>query len=330
MKKRTGIVLLVLLVAVLAGCSKEDQAAEEKAYPLEAVEFIAPAGPGGGYDLTIRAVAQCLQETGLTDVPLPVTNKPGGGGRVCLEYMHEKRGKDDMLVVYSPPLCLIHLNGSTELNYRDNTTPIAKLAVDYGCFAVRADSPYETLNQVMNQLKKDPRSVKIGGTSSEYSMDHVQFLKIARAAGVTDLQQIPYEGFENGGVMAQLMGERVDVMSAGISDILGLVDSGDIRVLAVTAPERLDGEVISKIPTCRELGINAEFSNWRGIFGPEEMPEYAVEYWETALRRMTETEPWQTACERYGWTPDFLDREDFRSFLDEVDGEYAVLMDEIR
>lgn len=62
-------------------------------------------GPGGGYDLTVRAMAQCLQETGLVSVPLPVTNKPGGGGRVCLEYMHEKRGSSDMLVVYSPPLC---------------------------------------------------------------------------------------------------------------------------------------------------------------------------------------------------------------------------------
>ena len=167
--------MLAVAAAVLAGCGAKEPAVQEKTYPKEAVELIAPAGPGGGYDLTIRALAQCLQETGLAEVPLPVTNKPGGGGRVCLEYMHERRGTDDMLVVYSPPLCLIHLNGSTELNYRDNTTPIAKLAVDYGCFAVKADSPYQTLNQVMEQLKRDPGSVKIGGTSSVYSMDHVQF-----------------------------------------------------------------------------------------------------------------------------------------------------------
>ena len=221
MKKRRILILTALLTTALAGCGRESPAGEEKTYPLEAVELIAPAGPGGGYDLTIRAVAQCLQEEGLVDVPLPVTNKPGGGGRLCLEYMHEKQGNDDMLVVYSPPLCLINLNGSTKLNYRDNTTPIAKLAVDYGCFAVKADSPYRTLNDVMSRLKEDPKAVKIGGTSSEYSMDHVQFLKIAHAAGVKDLQLIPYEGFENGGVMAQLMGERVDVMSAGISDVLG-------------------------------------------------------------------------------------------------------------
>lgn len=322
--------MLAVAAAVLAGCGAKEPAVQEKTYPKEAVELIAPAGPGGGYDLTIRALAQCLQETGLAEVPLPVTNKPGGGGRVCLEYMHERRGTDDMLVVYSPPLCLIHLNGSTELNYRDNTTPIAKLAVDYGCFAVKADSPYQTLNQVMEQLKRDPGSVKIGGTSSVYSMDHVQFLKIARAAGVTRLQEIPYEGFENGGVMAQLMGERVDVMSAGISDVLGLMDSGDVRVLAVTAPKRLEGEAVSQIPTCRELGIDADFSNWRGIFGPEDMPDYAVDYWEEILQKMAGTDQWKAVCDRYGWTVDFQNRDDFMKFLDEVSGEYEVLLREVR
>ncbi len=330
MRKRNRIAMLAVAAAVLAGCGAKEPAVQEKTYPKEAVELIAPAGPGGGYDLTIRALAQCLQETGLVDVPLPVTNKPGGGGRVCLEYMHERRGTDDMLVVYSPPLCLIHLNGSTELNYRDNTTPIAKLAVDYGCFAVKADSPYQTLNQVMEQLKRDPGSVKIGGTSSVYSMDHVQFLKIARAAGVTRLQEIPYEGFENGGVMAQLMGERVDVMSAGISDVLGLMDSGDVRVLAVTAPKRLEGEAVSQIPTCRELGIDADFSNWRGIFGPEDMPDYAVDYWEEILQKMAGTDQWKAVCDRYGWTVDFQNRDDFMKFLDEVSGEYEVLLREVR
>ena len=330
MRGRDRIAVLAVAVAVLAGCGAKEPAVQEKTYPKEAVELIAPAGPGGGYDLTIRALAQCLQETGLAEVPLPVTNKPGGGGRVCLEYMHERRGTDEMLVVYSPPLCLIHLNGSTELNYRENTTPIAKLAVDYGCFAVKADSPYQTLDQVMDQLKRDPRSVRIGGTSSVYSMDHVQFLKIARAAGVTGLQEIPYEGFENGGVMAQLRGERVDVMSAGLSDVLGLMDSGDIRVLAVTAPERLEGEAVSQIPTCRELGIDAEFSNWRGIFGPEDMPDYAVEYWGEILQKMAGTAEWKAACDRYGWTVDFQNRTDFMKFLDEVSGEYEVLLREIR
>lgn len=73
------------------------------------------------------------------------------------------------------------------------------------------------------------------------------------------------------------MGNRVDVLSTGISDVVGLVESGDIRVLAVTSGERLNGDVIAHMPTCREQGINAEFAIWRGLFGPGDMPDYAVE-----------------------------------------------------
>ncbi len=325
-----GIYGMFLLLAVgAAGGSDKKEPEESEAYPLESVELIAPAGPGSGYDLTIRSVSQCLQNAGLVRVPLPVTNKPGGGGRVSLEYLEENRGRDDILSIFSPPLCLIHLNGSTDLNYRDNTTPIAKLVVDYGCFAVRGDSPDGDLNQLMDQLKKDPYSVRIGGTSSYGSMDHIQFLKAARAAGVKNLHLVAYEGFENGGAMAQLMGNRVDVLSAGISDVVGLMESRDIRVLAVTSGERLDGEIVSQIPTCREQGIDAEFSTWRGVFGPKDMPEYAVSYWEEALKKMTETENWETVCKKYGWTMDYKGHVEFEKYLDEVNEEYRVLLEEI-
>lgn len=330
-KRKDWKMLLVLLSGLwgLCGCGQAEPAAGREAYPLEAVELIAPAGPGSGYDLTIRSMAQCLKSTGLAPVPLPVTNKPGGGGSVSLGYLDVNRGRDDVLSIFSPPVCLINLNGTTKLNYKDNTTPIAMLVVDYGCFAVRADSPYENLNQVMEQLKKEPRSLRIGGTSSEGSMDHIQFLKIAGAAGVGRLKEIPYEGFENGGAVAQLMGDRVDVLSAGVSDVVGLMESGDVRVLAVTSDERLEGDVISGIPTCREQGIDAGFSTWRGLFGPKDMPDYAVEYWENTLEEMVGTSQWSAICEKYGWTMEYEGHEEFGKFLDEVNQEYAVLLEEI-
>lgn len=311
-----------------SGCARP-QEEEPAAYPQEAVELIAPAGPGSGYDLTARSISRCLQSTGLIPVPLPVTNKPGGGGVLSLEYLDSHAGRDDIVSVFSPPLCLIHLNGSTDLNYKENTTPIGMLAVDYGCFAVRADSPYENLGQVMEALKEDPLSVRIGGTSAYGSMDHIQFLKIAMAAGVGRLQEVEYEGFENGGAAAQLMGNRVDVLSCGVSDIVGMMESGDIRVLAVTSEERLEGAVISKIPTCREQGIDAQFFNWRGLFGPRDMPEYAVEYWEDVLRRMTGTEEWKSTCKKYGWTVEYEGHEAFETYLEQANEEYRQLLEKI-
>lgn len=313
----------------LAGCSTTAERKETPQYPLEAVEMIAPAGRGSGYDLTVRSVSQCLLNTKLVPVPLPVTNKPGGGGEITLRYLEENRGKNDVISMFSPPVCLIHLNGDTGLNYVENTTPIAQLIVDYGCISVRSDSQYHTLGQIMDVLKNDPKALNVGGTSSVGSMDHIQFLKIARAAGVDNLKDIPYEGFENGGAVTQLMGKRVDVLSTGISDVVGLVESGDIRVLAVTSGERLDGDVISQMPTCREQGIDAEFVIWRGLFGPGDMPDYAVEYWENVLRKMAETKEWETVCKRYGWTMEYKNHEEFRSFLDTVNEEYRELLEEV-
>ncbi len=333
MKKRMpGMLVLLMILAAgarIAGCARQQVAETEAVYPREAVEMIAPAGPGSGYDLAARSISQCLLKTGLVTVPLPVTNKPGGGGVRSLEYLNENAGRDDIISVFSPPLCLINLNGSTGLNYKESTTPIGKLMVDYGCFAVRADSPYENLQQVMDDLKKDPHSVRIGGTSAYGSMDHIQFLKIAMAAGVGQLRDVEYEGFENGGAAAQLMGNRVDLLSSGISDVVGLMESGDIRVLAVTSEERLEGPVISQIPTCREQGIDACFSNWRGLFGPKDMPDYAVEYWENVLYKMSGTEAWETLCRRYGWSMAYEGREEFEAYLDEVNAEYQELLEEI-
>lgn len=317
------------LVSGLVGCGTVKEEGNTPRYPLEAVELIAPAGRGSGYDLTVRSVSQCLLNTGIVPVPLPVTNKPGGGGEITLKYLEEKRGCDDVISIFSPPLCLINLNGSTEFNYVENTTPIAQLIVDYGCISVRADSPYQTLGQLMDQLKADPKSVRVGGTSSIGSMDHLQFLKIARAAGVGNLKDISYEGFENGGSVTQLMGDRVDVLSTGISDVVGLVESGDIRVLAVTSGKRLDGDVISHMPTCREQGIDAEFAIWRGLFGPGDMPDDAVEYWENVLCEMAESEEWKLVCERYGWTMEYRDHEEFNAFLETKNEEYRDLLEEV-
>ena len=322
--------MLIGIVVLLNGCVKPQAEPEsEEVYPKEAVELIAPAGMGSGYDLTLRSVARCLQDTELVKVPLPVTNKPGGGGSASLSYLTDNKGRDGVLAVFSPPLLLINLNGSTEMNYRENTTPIARLAVDYGCFAVSNSSPYNTIGDVMDALKQDPNSIRIGGTSSEGSMDHIQFLKIAKAAGVEHLNEIKYEGFENGGVAVQLMGNRIDVLSAGISDVVGFLESGDLRVLAITADERIGSGLISEIPTCREMGIDAGFSTWRGIFGPSDMPDYAVDFWEDVLAKMAETKDWQEVCERYGWTMDYAGREEFTDFLGVVSGEYSELLKEI-
>ncbi len=314
--------------AAPAGSSAASSAAAPK-YPTKPMEFIAPAGAGGGWDTTIRAVAKVLKDEKLVPVAMPVTNKPGGGGSVNLAYMDEKKDSDTLISVYSPPLLLNNLNGTTPLNYKENTTPLAALITDYGCFLVSKNSPYQSINDVMDALKADIKSVKLGGASSAGSMDHLQFLKIAKAAGVTNPEDIDYVSFQDGSATAMLLGGHFDVLTSGIADSVGLVESGDLRVLAITAPERVGSGVIGEMPTCIEQGIDATFFNWRGLFGTAGMPDYAKEYWVDTLTKMVATDAWKAECDKYGWDQQFLTGDEFMKFLDENNEEYKTLLDSV-
>ncbi len=330
-----GVVVLVLLALSLAGCSSNNQAGEGKKedskeveYPVKPFEFIAPGGPGGGWDTTIRTVAKVLEDQKLVSQPMPVINKPGGGGAVGLAYMQEKKGSPYHVIVYSPPLLLINLNGSTKLSYKD-LTPLTRLIMDYGIFVVHPDSPYETINDVMEALKEDPKSVKIAGSSSPGSMDHIAFLKAAKAAGVKNLKEIEYISYQGNEGLAQLMGGHVDLFSTGASEVVGALESGDIRALAVTSAERIGAGKLAEVPTLIEQGINTTFENWRGLFGPPEMPDYAVDYLVAALIKMVETDQWKEMCEKNGWNEAFLGPEEFLKFIEKTNEEYKEILREI-
>lgn len=332
MKKNslTKIILAatLTLTTVLAGCGTSGGAAKVADYPKKAMEFIAPAGAGGGWDLTIRTVAKALGDTKLVTVPMPITNKPGGGGAVNLAYMQSKKGSDSLITVYSPPLLLINLNGSTEYSYK-NTTPLAGLISDYAAFAVNADSKYKTFMEVIEAIKKDPKSVKIGGNSAAGSMDHVQFLIIAKAAGVENLNDIDYISFQDGGAAAQILGGHIDLLTTGISDVEQLAQSGKVRVLAQTADKRIGTGLIAEVPTCKELGIDETFTNWRGLFGAPEMPEQAVKFWQESLAKLVETPEWDEACKKNGWDKTYLNTEDFTKFLETTNEDYKKILEEI-
>lgn len=328
----TGILAVSLLgTTVLAGCGAKDtntaKSTDDEKYPKKAMEFIAPGGAGGGWDLTIRTVSKVLQDTKLSPVPTPVTNRPGGGGGVNLAYMQEKKGSDGLISVYSPPLILINLNGSTEFSYED-TTPLARLIADYGVFVVAKDSKYNSISDVMEALKKDPKSVKIGGSSSAGSMDHIQFLLMAKAAGVKNIKEIDYVSFQESGA-TQILGGHIDLFSTGLGEVKGLLESGDLKALAQTADKRIGKGVVGEIPTCKEEGIDAAFVNWRGLFGPAEMPDYAVKFWEDAIAKMVETDEWAEARERNNWDDAYLNGEEFKVFLHQTNEEYKGILEEI-
>ena len=296
-------------------------------YPSGNLDLVAPAGAGGGWDTTIRMVAKTLSDTGIVKAPMPVRNRPGAGGAVHLGELQAKKSDPNIITVYSPPILFFNLNGSSSYGFRD-TKPLARLIADYAAFVVRADSPYQTIHDLMNALKENPKAVKIGGTSAIGSMDHVQFLIIAQAAGVENIGKIDYVPFDDDGV-AQLLGGHIDLFSTGLSDVKGLVENGDVRVLAQTADKRIGDGKLGEVPTCIESGINATFINWRGLFGTPDMPGYAVQFWRDALRKLQDTKEWQQVCKEKGWDNIYMDAPEFVRFLEKTEGEYIQVMKEI-
>ncbi|QXO18874.1 MULTISPECIES: tripartite tricarboxylate transporter substrate binding protein [Vibrio] len=325
MRKLTFAFAHLLIAATTLGAMSSASAND---YPPRTVNMVAPAGAGGGWDLTIRTVAKTLKDENLVSSNLPVINRPGGGGAVNLTFMQTQKGKGDLISVYSPPILLTNLTGMTPYSYKD-TTPLARLISDYAAFVVPQDSPYTSINQVMDALKKDPKSIKIGGISTAGSMDHIQFLLVAKAAGVKDLRDIDYVSFQDGGVVAQVLGGHIDLISTGLGDVAGLLESGKLRALAQTADKRIGEGAMAKIPTVKEQGIDVTFENWRGLFGPKDMPKEAVDYWRDALQKMTETAEWKAAMKRNGWEAAYQDQAEFEQFLSATNEQYKTLIQEV-
>lgn len=317
LKKFLAVTLLLLAAS----------AAWSATFPSRTFECIAPAGPGGGWDTTMRMVTKVLTEKGFVKQAMPVINKPGGGGGVALAYMSKKRDPHS-IVVYSPPLLLINLTGQTQLSY-ENLTPLAMMINDFGAFAVPKDSPYKNMNDVIAAIKKNPKSVKIGGTSSPGSMDHIQFLHALRAAGVDNLKDVPYVAFQGGESLAALLGGHIDVYSTGMAEIVGPLEAGDIRGLALTSPVRIPDGPLAQVPTLKEQGIDSVFVNWRGIFGIPNMAAADVAFMEDALKKVSETSEWKEICKHNGWVEAYMNSKEFGAFLDETNDEYKTLLKEI-
>lgn len=258
--KKTSIALVGL--ALIFGGTFPAVAAD---YPSKPLEIVAPAGVGGGWDGIARAVNITLEKEGLYPQPMTVSNKAGGGGAVGFAYIRMRENNDYELVVFSPPLIIKTIDATLQGDYR-KLTPLAKLISDYQIFVVKADSPFKTLADLIAALKKDPSSAKYSGGSAPFSIDHIAFLKVARAAGI-DPSKLVYVALSGGGeAMTTLLGGKVSFMSTGTGEVLDQLAAGTIRILGITSERRLGG-VLKDIPTVKEQGIPVTYEVWRGIFG---------------------------------------------------------------
>ncbi|HWP88704.1 MAG TPA: tripartite tricarboxylate transporter substrate-binding protein, partial [Burkholderiales bacterium] len=265
-------------------------------YPNRYIEFIIPFAPGGGVDLFGRTVAQLLNEQKIVSKQITVVNRPGAGGSVGMQLMVQRKGDPYILLGIAIHAIVTPLTLGTPYSYKD-MTPIAKVFSEYEMMVVRAESPIKSLKDIENVLRKDPGGFSIGGASLG-NADHIAVALFAKAIGVDPgkLRYIPYSGGESN---PAILGGHVDVGMGGL-DLITQVEAGRMRVLAISAPKRLGGR-FKNMPTFTEQGYDVINENWRGIFGPPEMPAGVVQYWKNALAQMEKSAAWKAELEKNQW-----------------------------
>ncbi|WP_170404643.1 Bug family tripartite tricarboxylate transporter substrate binding protein [Ruegeria arenilitoris] len=295
-----------------------------------AQECIAPANPGGGWDFTCRQVGKSLQDLGLIDQTMQVVNLAGGGGGVAFAEVVNKRGEDNELIVAASAATATRLaQGAYPGNTMEQVRWLAAIGADYGVIAVAADSAVNTLPELLDQIKADPASVSVAGGSAVGGWDHLKVLIAANAYGIDDVRAVKYIAFDGGGeAVTQLLAGSVQAFTGDISEAKGFVDSGDIKVIAVLAPERLPGE-FADFPTAKEQGVDAIGANWRGFYAPGGMTDEAYGDWVGKIGDLYASGEWKEVMAANGLAPLDLQGATFQDFVAESVGQIQTISKEI-
>lgn len=322
MKKR---MVLLLLAAVFVGGLTGPVLAFEPENP----ECIAPAGPGGGWDFICRTTSKNLFQLGLIKNAMQVANMSGGGGGVAFAHVTKERNNDNDLIVAASTSTSARLaQGIFKGASAEDVHWLATFGAEYGVLAVKKDSKYKNLKDLMDAILVDPRSVAIAGGSSVGGFDHIKPMLVARKAGLKNVRQLKYVAYGGGGeAMTGLLSGAVDVMSGDFSELRGFYESGDVRILAILAPHRLKG--FPDIPTAKEQGYDVIGANWRGFYMPKGASAESKEFWKNAIQKMTESEAFQKDLEAKAIEPFNNFGEDMSTFVNGSIKDIADLSREI-
>lgn len=293
---------------------------------VDKIHFLIPGGAGGGWDMTARGTGDVLVKADIVDNVSFQNLSGGGGGKAIAHLIETAERQEDTLMVNSTPIVVRSLTGVFPQSFRD-LTPVAATIADYGAIVASADSPYNTWEDVVADFKENPKKVKIAGGSARGSMDHLVVAAAFKGEGFNP-KKVRYIAYDAGGkAMAALLSGETQLLSTGLGEVLEMSKSGQVKVLAVTAPKRL--EAAPDIPTLTEYGNETVFANWRGFFAAPGISEEKVNEWNTALSKMYDTKQWAVVRDRNGWIDNYKADKDFYKFLEDQETQMGALMTEL-
>src|SRR5215213_177910 len=271
---------------VLTGCgttaeggSASDGGTEEG--PISGLRVMVPNSPGSGYDTTARAWVQVLEDEGLAEA-VEVFNLEGAGGTVGLQRLVNEKGNAELLMQMGLGVVGAQYSNQSEATL-DQTTPIAKLIEEAEAIVVPADSPFQSMADLVTAWKADPGATPVGGASNPGGPDHLTPMLLAQETGVTPTE-VNYVAYDGGGeLLAGILGADVKFAATGIGEVSESAEGGDVRILAVTSEEAVEGV---DAPTLTEEGVDLVFANWRGIVAPPGLSDEDTQKWVDAVTEM--------------------------------------------
>jgi putative tricarboxylic transport membrane protein len=272
--------------------------------------IVAPAAPGGGWDQTARVMQHVLIaiEPGAS---VQVDNVPGAAGTIGLaRFIQSERGNPNALLVTG----LVMVSGVV-LNHSPvmlaDAVPIARLTGEFEAIVVPAASPHATLPDLLAAFRANPRGVSWGGGSAGGS-DDLLIRLIAEQLGLA-ASSVNYVAFSGGGAaLGAVLGGQVTAGVSGYSEFAGQIEAGQLRVLAVSAPNRVAG---INAPTLREAGVALDLANWRGVVAPPGLSDVERTALTNRVAALTHSTQWKAALAQNGWSDLFLAGPDFKQFL---------------
>ena len=313
----------VMAVAVAAPC----QAAEPRWKPEQNVEIVIPTSPGAGSDVTGRVVQKMLTDRKLVAVPASVVNKPGGNATLAIAYLNQHPASGHYLMVANPALLTSFIIGASKMKYTE-VTPLGQIGRESVVFVVRADSPLKSARDLADRLKADSGGITVAFANALGNQNHIAVAQVVKSVGanVRNLKFVVYNGSGEG--LAALLGGHVDLVTISASPVLAHVAAGRLRILAVTAEQRLGGE-LAAVPTWRELGVTALSSNWRALVGPRGMTDDQVRYWDEVIAKMTQLPEWKLDLDAKLVENTYLNARDTRKLMDAEHAELTAILTEL-
>ena len=281
-------------------------------YPTKPITMIVPFPPGGVADITGRPLAEAMGR--ILKQTVVVENKAGAGGGVGMQYVSRARPDGYTVLLALSSISIIpeadKVLGRDPMFQLNQLVPIARFTADPTVLAVRADSPYKSVKDLVEAAKQKPGGIPYG-SSGNYGTMHVPMEMFASAGGIKMLH-VPFTGA--GPAVVALLGGQVEALSTGPSSVIGQVKAGKIRVLATWGESR--HPALPEVPTLKELGYDAQFSQWTGLFVPAGTPEPVIAKLREASRAAVDDATFKASLAKVETPIQYLDQPQFRTFWD--------------